>query len=333
MAVAVLAVSTVAVWVSCPVLPVAAAKPLALLGEPLQGGADRMPVPPLSWSVAAGLAAQDRAEPASCRWGERASRTLTVWSCWAVLRGVVGVALPAMPPSPLWRGTRRPAGHRTSRRTGRIRRRTKCGTRRVLGRGTGRRGRTAGLVAVGRRVPGPRPVRGGFAAGRGVGVPLSRPTTPLCALGGLWQAVDAPVGVQLDRRHNPHRPLFTLLGHGAKLGHQPPRRVQHHRARIHAVLPGQLAGDELLAAAQLGVVRFQPAGALLLVAAQHPPPLGGLVRLPGQRPRPMLGQRQPVAGGQPSRTATRVGRLGAGGLDVGQGLPAGLLQLGRTPLG
>src|SRR6266542_1786904 len=107
-AVAVLAVCAVAVVVSCPVLPVATAQPLTLLGEPLQRGADRVPVPPLSWPVAAGLAAQDRTEPA-CMWGERAPRTLAVWSCWAVLRGVVGVALPAMPTSPLWRRTRRPA--------------------------------------------------------------------------------------------------------------------------------------------------------------------------------------------------------------------------------
>jgi hypothetical protein len=61
-AVAVLEVSTVAVWVSWPVLPVAAAEPLALLGEPLQRGADCMPVPPLSWPVPAGLAAKDRTE-------------------------------------------------------------------------------------------------------------------------------------------------------------------------------------------------------------------------------------------------------------------------------
>src|SRR6266566_219469 len=116
-AVAVLEVSTVAV--SCPVLPVAAAKPLALLGQPLQRGADRMPVPPLSWPVPAGLAAQDPAE----------------WSCWPVLCGVVAVALPVMPPRPVRRGTGRPArrgtGHRTSR------------TRRLLGRRTGRRGRIA----------------------------------------------------------------------------------------------------------------------------------------------------------------------------------------------
>jgi hypothetical protein len=58
-AVAVLEVSVVAVAVSCPVLPVAAAKPRTLLGQPLQRGADRLPVPPLSWPVAAGLAAQD----------------------------------------------------------------------------------------------------------------------------------------------------------------------------------------------------------------------------------------------------------------------------------
>src|SRR6266540_6525029 len=99
-AVAVLAVAVVAVAVSCPVLPVAAAQPLALLGEPLQRGADRMPVLPLSWPVAAGLAAQDRTEPA-CMWGELPPRTLTVRSCRAVLRGVVGVVLPAMPSSSL----------------------------------------------------------------------------------------------------------------------------------------------------------------------------------------------------------------------------------------
>jgi len=46
-AVAVLPVGAVAVAGSCPVLPVAIAEPLALLGEPLQRGADRMPVPPL----------------------------------------------------------------------------------------------------------------------------------------------------------------------------------------------------------------------------------------------------------------------------------------------
>jgi len=80
-AVAVLPVGTVAVWVFCPVLPFAAAQPLALLGEPLQRGADRMPVPPLSWPVTAGLAAQDRAEQPCSMWGELAPPTLTVRSC------------------------------------------------------------------------------------------------------------------------------------------------------------------------------------------------------------------------------------------------------------
>jgi len=60
--VAVLPVSTVAVTVSWPVLPVAVAQPVAVLSEPVQRGADRVPVPPSSWGVAAGLAAQDRAE-------------------------------------------------------------------------------------------------------------------------------------------------------------------------------------------------------------------------------------------------------------------------------
>src|SRR6266536_3855410 len=185
-----------------------------------------MPVPPLSWPVPAGLAAQDRAEPASCMWGELAPLTLAVWSCWAVLCGVVGVALPAMPPRPLRRGTRHPA----SRGTGKTSRLLGYGTGRLLERRTGRSCGASGRVAVGRRGLGPRPVPVRVAAGRGVGVPLGRPTTPLCALGGLWQAVDAPVGVQLGRRLEPRRPFGGPLGHGAKLGQQPGWRVQRHRA-------------------------------------------------------------------------------------------------------
>ncbi len=144
--------------------------------------------------------------------------------------------------------------------------------------------------------------------------------------------MDTPVGVQLDRRRDPHLAFGGLLGDGAKLGHQPVRRVQGHRALVRPTLPGQLAGDQLLAAAEFGVKCFEPAGALL-VAAQHPHSLGGLVGLPAKRPRPMLGQRQPVAGGEPLAAATCAGGLGAGLFQVGQGLPAGPLQLSRAPLG
>jgi hypothetical protein len=38
------------------------AQPVAVLNEPVQRRADRMPVPPSSWGVPAGLDAQDRAE-------------------------------------------------------------------------------------------------------------------------------------------------------------------------------------------------------------------------------------------------------------------------------
>src|SRR6266536_965755 len=181
-AVAVLSACAVAVWVSWAVLPLAAAKPLALRGEPLQRGADRVPVPPLSWPVAAGLAAQDSAGR----------------SCRAVLGGVVAVARPAMPTRPVRRGASRPAGRWTRRGTGRtgrccilvpaerlprtwqefLSRPWRCSAaspahpcvRSSVG-GAGRLvGIAAGRFPVGRRVLGPRPVPVGIAGGCGVGV-------------------------------------------------------------------------------------------------------------------------------------------------------------------
>src|SRR6266487_3637374 len=108
-----------------------------------------MPVLPLAWPVAAGLAAQDHAKLSSAMCG--ALGHFTVRSCWAVLGGVVAVALPAMPTRSVRRGTRHPARHGTRRGTGR--------TGLLLGRGTGRWSRiAAGRVAVGWRVLGPQPV-------------------------------------------------------------------------------------------------------------------------------------------------------------------------------
>jgi hypothetical protein len=102
---------------------------------------------------------------------------------------------------------------------------------------------------------GPRPILVGIATDSAaqvdtsrVTVPLGWPTTALCALGGLWQAVDAPVGVQLGRRHQPRLAFGGALGHGAELGHQPSGRVQRHRPLVHVAPPSQLAGHQPLTA-------------------------------------------------------------------------------------